>query len=83
MYSRNISIFQKLLQEIDLIILQIVDNQLTLEQLVMTKRTFVRKELFFRIAELANSAFSTDEKKRLDRECYSTHNQLTLHHALQ
>jgi hypothetical protein len=24
----------------------------------------IRKELFFRIAELANSAFSTDEKKR-------------------
>lgn len=56
--------YKKNLQEIDLIILQLVDNQLTLDQLVTTRRSMVRKELFFRITELANSAFSSEEKKR-------------------
>eukprot|EP00596_Hydrurales_sp_CCMP1899_P005210 CAMPEP_0119051770 /NCGR_PEP_ID=MMETSP1177-20130426/73275_1 /TAXON_ID=2985 /ORGANISM="Ochromonas sp, Strain CCMP1899" /LENGTH=724 /DNA_ID=CAMNT_0007031091 /DNA_START=367 /DNA_END=2541 /DNA_ORIENTATION=- len=60
---------KKRLQEIDLIILQIVDGQLTLDQLVVSKRSMVRKELFFRIAELANSAFSTEEKKKFTSLC--------------
>lgn len=45
-------------------ILQIVDGELTLEQLVTTKRNLVRKEMYFRLAELANSAVTPEEKAR-------------------
>jgi hypothetical protein len=52
------------LESIDIAILQLVDGNLSLEQLIMTKKTMVRKELFFRIAELANAAINLEEKAR-------------------
>ena len=45
-------------------ILQIVDGELTLEQLVTTKRALVRKEMYFRLAELANAGVTPEEKAR-------------------
>lgn len=45
-------------------ILQIIDGEITLEQLVMTKRALVRKEMYFRLAELANSGVTPEEKAR-------------------
>jgi hypothetical protein len=49
-----------------MVILQLVDGELTLEQLILTKRQIVRKELFFRLAELANAGSTPEEKTRCE-----------------
>jgi hypothetical protein len=53
---------------IDIVILQLVDGEITLEQLILTKKQIVRKELFFRLAELANAGSTPEEKTRYKRE---------------
>jgi hypothetical protein len=53
---------------IDIVLLQLVDGEITLEQLILTKRQIVRKELFFRLAELANAGSTPEEKTRYKEE---------------
>ena len=55
------------LESIDALILQLIDNDITLEQLVTSRKNLVRKELFFRLAELANAGATPEEKMRFVR----------------
>ena len=55
---------QRRLEEIDRLILKIVEGG-DLEKLMTSNRVLVRKELFFRLAELANAAIHPEEKSRL------------------
>lgn len=54
---------QARLVEIDKIIMKIVDG-VPLEQVLASNKQLIRKELFFRLAELANAASEAGEKQK-------------------
>lgn len=51
---------------IDETILQLIDDEISLEQLITSKKNIVRKELYFRLAELANAGTKLSEKQRYE-----------------
>ena len=55
---------QTRLDLVDITILQLVDGEISIEQLINSKRNMVRKELYFRLAELANAGTTPVEKQR-------------------
>lgn len=57
------------LEEIDSLIVKLIDGSTTLEKAVAAQRPLIRKELFFRIAELANAALTTDERSKYATLC--------------
>ncbi len=57
------------LVEVDALIVKLIEGSTTLEKAVTTQRPLIRKELFFRIAELANAALTTDERSKYATLC--------------
>ena len=51
---------------IDETILQLIDDEISLDQLITSKKNMVRKELYFRLAELANAGTTLSEKQRYE-----------------
>lgn len=54
-----------ILENIDAVLLQLYDEKLTVEDVVRTQKQLLRKEMFFRIAELANVEIVSSQRQRL------------------
>jgi hypothetical protein len=54
---------KKFLEDIDRFILRLIDDG-NLEQLIASNKQLIRKELYFRLAELANAATVSDERNK-------------------
>ena len=57
------------LVEIDRLLLQVLDNRLTMPELVAQHKALVCKEMYFRIAELANNARAGEDRVRFTDLC--------------
>lgn len=57
------------LVEIDRLLLQVLDGRLTLPELCAQHKAFVCKEMYFRIAELANNARAVEDRVRFTDLC--------------
>jgi alpha-D-ribose 1-methylphosphonate 5-triphosphate synthase subunit PhnL len=64
LYVYRIFVVQKRLYEIDVVISKILSREMTLKEAVDNHKPLIRKEMYFRLAELANAALDPVEKQR-------------------
>jgi hypothetical protein len=52
------------LEDIDDLLLKVIDGEITLKQAIAGSKTLAGKEMYFRIAELANASLSAVERQK-------------------